>query len=163
VRSLTLDGIQSLFAQTTDHVWLLAATITPAPGKPGLTWRFVSNNEDIVYSGNTYTKLGLEVNWAADDEDSVPQAQLKLSNVGREAIPLIRQAELSDHPQAFLELFRVHGSSVVRELGPTKWDVLGADVDVGFVTLTLGINVDFLNEPAQIHTLSPNLAPGLFA
>jgi hypothetical protein len=161
VRQLTLEGVQSLFAQDTADVWLPALTIAPPEGETGQTLRAVANSVDIEYGGNTYTACPFELVLANDTEETVPQVQIRVDNVSRDLTRAVREAQ--GHPLVYVEIFRVNAAgAAIREMGPTEFSLLTVAVDSLTVEGTLGYQVDFLNEPAVIHRFTPNVAPGLF-
>jgi hypothetical protein len=161
MRSLTLEGVQSLFAQDTASVWLPALTFAPPEGEAGDVLRVVSNMVDIEYEGNTYVACPFELSLANDSEEAAPQVQVRVDNVSQDLTRAVREA--SGSPIVVLEVFRVNpAGTVTREMGPAEFSLLSVTVDTLLVEGSLGYQTDVLNEPAVVHRFTPNVAPGLF-
>jgi hypothetical protein len=158
-RTISASGLQSLFAQETESVWLPAVTVahTDLPA----TLRFVANTQDIVYGGNTYLACPFELTIAPDNEESVPQARIRIDNVSQDITVAVRSTDTS--PTITLEIFRVDSGGVVtREYGPHSYDLLTVNADALVVEGVVGYEHDFLNEQATADRFVPSLAPGLF-
>ncbi|HWO99206.1 MAG TPA: DUF1833 family protein [Methylococcus sp.] len=159
MRTLTLQGLQSLLAQETDSSWHCAITIA-APSMT--TARFIQNTVDVVYGANTYFASAFELVLAQDSEESVPQVTIRVDNVGREIIAGIRQATTA--PDIDLEIFRIDGASVVtREIGPVRYNLLSVRADALVIEGNLGYLTDFLNEAATKDRFTPSIAKALFS
>jgi phage-related protein len=62
-------------------VWLL--TITPPDADSGDIFHFVSNTEDVVYGGTTYTAFNFTIDsFSFDAEGSFPELQMRVTNIG---------------------------------------------------------------------------------
>jgi len=159
-RTISAAGLQSLFAQETACAWIPAVTVTHAD-LPA-TLRFAANTQNLVYGGNTYLACPFELYLAADTEESVSQAKIKIDNVSRDIVQAVRSTDSS--PTVTLEVFRVDSSGVVtREYGPNALSLLSVQADALVVEGTLGYEADWLNEAAVHDRFVPSLAPGLFA
>lgn len=159
MRTISADGVKSLFEETTGHVWIPAITIS-GEGIPQ-PQRLCSNIEPLVYAGNTYEPLLFQWVIAADKEDSPSQAQIIIDNITRDIALAIRQA--TGQPEIVFEMLRVSPTGVVtRESLPETYNVLSASVDAQKITCTLGFNMDILNEAAMMDRFTPAIAPGLF-
>lgn len=159
MRTVTLQGLQSMFAETSGAAWLPAATITHEDLPD--TIRVVANTEPITYAGNEYLGCPFELYLAADTEQSVTQAKIKIDNVSNDISMAIRAPSTS--PSIDLEIFRVDpNGTVTREVGPDHYLLLSAKVDAAVAEGTLGFEADFLNEPATCDRFTPSVAPGLF-
>lgn len=160
MRAISLDGLISMFAETTDSVWLPAITITDPAGVQA-TIRAVANTVDLSYGGHTYTACPFEWQIADDTERSVAQSKIRIDNVSQEIIAAIRA--ITESPLIDLELFRVApNGTITREMGPSRFDLLTCRATAAVIEGTLGYEHDFLNESSQHWNFTPTTAPGLF-
>lgn len=164
MRSVSLQGLQSLLSEETESVWCFAVSLYPAEDDPVQydPSHFVANTQNVTFGGQMYTALPFEVTLAADTEDSPPQAKIRIDNVSRELSEAIRRTNYA--PLAYIRVFRIDGSGEVHlELGPSKFTLLSATVNAATVEGTLGYSSDFLNEPASHSRFTPSIAPALFS
>lgn len=74
-----LTALKNQLSQPGAWVWLL--TIALPDGGP--TLRFVSNNEDVVYGGQTYTAFNFAIDgFAVNCDGEIPELTMRVSNVG---------------------------------------------------------------------------------
>lgn len=87
MRTLSTAATQSLADQESEEVWLALLTLShPDLGEPV---RVVSNTEDIVSNGHTYTALPFVLE-LPDDGPDPGVARLRIDNVTREIVTLVR-------------------------------------------------------------------------
>ena len=162
MRNVSLAGLQSLLAEETASVWLFGVSFHPNEAEDYPDSYFCSNTVDISFAGQTYTALPFEVTLAADSEETVPQARLRIDNVSRGLSEAIRQT--TQPPTVNLRIFRIDGAGTVHlELGPSRFTLLSATVTALTVEGVLGYESDFLNEPAVHQRFTPSIAPALFS
>lgn len=164
MRNVSLAGLQSMLAEETASVWLFAIEIHPHDDDPDqyAVARACSNSVDVVFAGHTYLALPFEVTLAADNEDTVPQAKIRVDNVSRAMSESIRKTNYP--PTIYLNVLRIAPDGIVtRELGPSKFTLLSATVNAFTMEGILGYESDFLNEPATHHKFTPAIAPALFS
>lgn len=163
MRNVSLQGLQSLLAEETASVWCFGVSFHPSPDDPVQydPSYFVANTQNITFSGQEYIALPFEVTLAADNEESPPQAKLRIDNVSRELSEAVRRTSYA--PLVYIRVFRIDaGGEIHLELGPSKFTLLAATVNALTVEGTLGYSNDFLNEPASHSKFTPSIAPALF-
>lgn len=158
MRQVSLEGLQSLFAQETAHAWVPALVFRP-PG--GEVTRAVSDTRQHIYDGNPFEPSPFELTLAPDTEETTPQARIRIDNVSRDLT--LTLLALDEPAPVDLYVFRIspHGD-VYAELGPSEFHLLNIGIDELIIEGVLGFNVDFLNEPAVRDTFTPAVAPGIF-
>lgn len=158
-RTITADGLRELFAQHSGSVMLALVTFDHSTLPEPV--RLVNDTRSLEYGGNTYIALPFELDLPDDVEDKVPSIELKVDNVDRRMVQLLRS--VSDPPDVTIEIVRVSNGMVTGELGPLDFSLLDASITAETVTLQIGYAVDILNEPATQHIFNPGTAPALFA
>jgi hypothetical protein len=164
MRNVSLQGLQSLVAEETASVWVFAISIHPNDDDPNQYEPnyFVANTQDVTFANQMYLALPFELSLAADNEESAPQARLKIDNVSRLLSEAVRQTNFA--PTIYVRLFRIDENNVVHlELGPSRFNLLSASVNAQTVEGVLGYSNDFLNEPASHAKFTPSVAPALFS
>lgn len=160
VRNLSAAALRELFAQHSGVPMFACVTFTHATlNEPA---RIINNTESLTYNGNVYTALPFEMTLPDDVEDRVPSLEIRIDNVERTLIELLRTV-VDDLPAVQIEIVRVQNGGVHREIGPLSFSLMSHEIDVDTVTLQVGLALDILNEPATQEILNPGLAPGLFA
>lgn len=159
MRSISLEGLQELFAERTSHVFAEAATIRhPDMAEPE---RLVNQLTNIIYDGNTYTGFPFKGRLAPDVEENYPEVQIQIDNVDRLLMDRIRS--WTSPPTIDLEVFRVApDGTVTLEVGANAFRLNGCDYDRATITARLGLEADYLNEPAMRYRFNNTIAPGLF-
>lgn len=158
-RMISADGLRELFAQNSGHLMLALLTITHA-GLPAPV-RLVNDRRPLVFGGHEYQPLAFELTLPADTEDQIPHVELRLDNVNRALVELLRSV-VEPVPIA-LDVVRVAPDrTVTLELGPLEFSMLDAALTPSTVTIRLGYEIDILNEQATREIFNPSLAPGLF-
>ncbi|NUW66963.1 DUF1833 family protein [Vibrio coralliilyticus] len=121
--------------------------------------RLVADVVDLVHQGHRYTAIPVEVTLPDDAQGKLPQAQLRLDNVGRVLTDEIEAARgLEGGTCTLLQVLRTHPDHV--EWG-MDMDILSVSLDAQRVTARLGFE-DLLNLPAVTIAFTPEYAPGLF-
>ncbi len=174
-RQVSADGLRSLFAQETDHVWLPALCLKGSSGNTYL----IANSEDVtlpfdlavrpaaVPTPIVYSACPFSIKLAVDDESEVPYVSLTMENIGLIGRSIVKTLQDNDfQSQAYIAVVRGRRDPSVWswavELGPTLYDLLTVSVTVNTVEASLGFHTDFLNEPATVGRFSPAVAAGLF-
>ena len=174
MRNVSLEGLQSLIAAQTESVWCFGVVFEAHededPKYP--TTYFTNNMQNFWFpavEGNEYVALPFEVTLANDNEESPPQAKLRIDNVSREFSAIIRATEKP--PTGYLYVFRLEtvkqGDGTVKiephlELGPSEFVLLSAGGNAITVEGVIGYEHDILNEPACQHHFTPTLTPGIY-
>lgn len=161
MRQVSIEGIRSLFAQETAHVWVPALTFTP-PSSAVIN--IVANTQDVIYpplTGDVYLAMPFELSLAPDTEDTVPQARIRVDNVDQSIVALLRT--ITEPLPVTLRVFRIEPDLTVFQELSSQFHLLSVTIDSLIVEGTLGYNIDFLNEPAVRDSFTPSVAPGLFS
>lgn len=159
VRNISSDGLRELFAQQSGAVMLTLLTFSHATLPEPI--RLVNDRRALTYGGQTYTALPFEITLPADLEDQIPSVDVKIDNVGRELVTLLRST--SDVVDVDMEIVRVQGGVVNRELGPLDFSLLDAKITAQTITLSIGYAIDILNTQATSEIFNPGTAPALFS
>ena len=158
-RTLSLEGLQALFAEHTGDVICEAITITHDDLVDPV--RLVSNTEPISWNGNEYSPFPFEITLAPDVEETMPVVQVVIDNIHRDLIANLRSWE--SPPDVELEIFRIDADrKLTREIGTDMFSLRTASWDAHTIRARLAYEYDVLNEPAVKDRFTPNLAPGLF-
>lgn len=176
MRNVTVEGLHSLLAEATGMVWIFGISFhanenDPEPFAPlylcsdmrNLTYAGASG--DILPANTEFIGYPFEVTLAADNEESVPQAKIKIDNVSREFTAVIRSTKFA--PEINLYVFRIKNNpddtyEMHLEMGPSSFTLLSASGNAVTVEGTIGYENDILNEPATQHYLTPTQAPAIF-
>lgn len=167
MRQLSLDGIRSLLAQETADVWVCALEIYDPEDSRKVT-RVCANNEYVTHGGNLYTPVDIQITLAQDNEDSMPQAKVKVDNIWGDMTMAIRMTNKS--PRIDVHIFRIPINASRSPEGyvaanleiSSTFTLLSATVNESYFEGTLGVNNDFLNEPSLHARFTPTLCPGMF-
>lgn len=159
VRNISAGAMRELFAQHSGAVMLACLTFDhPTMAAPV---RVVNNTQDVTHDGQIYTALPFEVTLPDDIEDRVPSLEITIDNVDRTLVELLRTV-VTDLPSVQLEIVRAQDYTTTREIGPLSLSLIGSDINVDTVTLTVGHAIDILGEVATSEIFNPGTAPALF-
>lgn len=159
--SISADALKEMFAQESGCVFLSLLTVLDTTTSELI--RFVDDNVDLVYGGNTYIAAPFQPIWSADeDEDTVPNVKIVVDAVDQRLVDALRS--ITEPPTATMELIMKKPNGVISsEIGPIDMLILGYDnMTHGSIELTLGFESDVLNEFATKDRFSPGLSPGIF-
>lgn len=149
--------IEAAFAQNTDEIFLMLATIDG--DADGLPLRLVRNTVSVTSRANTYSPFPFDVTVPDSSSDSPPVAKFSISGITQEVIQALRL--VSSPLTVTIEVIRAADPGTVEVAWPTfqlrnvKWSASTVEGD-----LTLD---NPLNEPSQSLVFSPGFAPGVFA
>jgi len=151
---VSLTSLQGMLAQNTDVVWLVKIAIT----HPDIsqTLRYVNDKVDHTDgSGNVWTAWPFNAVLANEDGETMPKADIVMSNVDRRVIFELRQ--LSSSPQATLEVVTDQAFDTP-EHGPVDIDILGYDATAAELRLSLGPAVNYLDAAFPADRFLPSNA-----
>lgn len=121
--------------------------------------RVVSDNQDLLSNGNTYTALAFRAMLPDDLEGQLPRAQLVVDNVGRELVQWLEASNGGEGARVKMMQIRRADPDVV------EWEI---DLDLTNVKMTarevsgqLGFE-DLLSRPAVAKMYNSTTAPGLY-
>jgi hypothetical protein len=154
-RTLSATAVASLNAQETGEVWLVLLTISH-PDLP-TPIRVVNNNEDITSRGNVYQAFPFEIVLPGEDPDSPPRAAIRIDNVDRSVIALIRS--ISSAPSVTIEVILASQPNTV-EIAYSSLALRNVRYDPSTIEGELFFEPLF-NEPITA-TMTPSRFPGLF-
>lgn len=166
MRTLTPAMVQALTGQETEEVFVVLLTITHSFLATPL--RFSSDptvrhsDTPLVYKtvsrGNDYFFVPFQFILPDDADGTGLQATLRMSNVGREQITLLRS--VPDPAQVLMEMVLASDSNTVGFTLP-QLDLTSASWDASTVELTLTIDALDL-EPYPSGNFDPSHFPALF-
>ena len=169
MRALSLAGIQSLLAESTNDAWIFGLEIynPEAPNDRNQATRICANTEDLSYQGYTFFALPFELTLAQDEEDTSPKIRVRIDNIYSQISTAIRQTNLQ--PLVVVRLFRVTTTYVNGVKTNTAYREMEANMYLASATATdeaveciLGAKNDILNEPATHARFTFALCPGMF-
>lgn len=100
--------------------------------------RFVNNNENIIYDGNTYLATSFQFTPPGLSEGEIESASIAICNIDREIVTIIRT--ITDPPLVTANLVLV-GASVVREAGPWEFELRDVSYNAKTLSGTLVYNI----------------------
>ena len=171
MRNVSLDGLRSMIAQQTEAIWVFGVTFKPTGGDVYPVTNYCNNSENFRFpypNGDEYWALPFEVTLASENEETVPQARIRIDNVSLVFSNVIRRTD--NPPDVELRIFRLNQEVVggekvwvpYLEMGPSSFRLLGATVNSLTVEGTIGYEHDVLNEAATQHRFTPLQAPAIF-
>lgn len=159
IRNLSQDTIRELFAESSGSAMLPCITINHSSmAEPA---RVVANTKNITFNGFEYQAIAFSAALPSDTESKIPSVQIKLDNVSRLLVELLRS--IDSPADMTMDIVRVSQQGVItREIGPLNFVLLNCSINLQQVILNIGYAHDLLNEPATSEILSPSIARGLF-
>lgn len=155
-RTLSAAAAAAAFAQQTGEAMLFLVKISHADW--GSDVCMVNNNVDIVSSGTTYTAFPFDISMPPDNAEREARTTLKVCNVSREIIVLLRA--LSTAPTVTVSLVLGSTPDTV-EAGPWAFTATDYGYDQFSIEATLAYE-DVLSEPIPKDTFNPSHFAGLF-
>lgn len=155
MRALSQRALDSAFSQETDEVWLMLLTVAH-PALPE-SLRFVNNYESVVSRGNLFIAFPFEVELPEQDADSAGEARLKIDNIDRQIVDVVRT--ITSPPSITFEVVLASQPDTVEAIfeGLTLRNV---DYDALSVKGTLKFE-DIVTEPISVG-MTPQRFPGMF-
>jgi len=153
VRTISSNARAALYAAQSDEVWLQLLTIDHDDMVAPI--RLVSNTEDVVSNGETFTAFPFELAIPATAQESV---ELIVDNVTRELIDEVRSI---DTPFGLTLEIVVASAPDTVEAGPFEFQSRAVEYDVQRLRFTLAYE-PILNEPFPAYDYTPIDYPGLF-
>jgi hypothetical protein len=162
MRTISLAGLQAMLAEQTDYAFIAGAKIShPSYSDPALPFYCCANHKDLTLGGVLHTAIPFAITLAADVDDHVPVAKIKIDNIERTLVQALRT--MTSPPDIELSIWRVAVDlSAVREIGPLPFTLTAVEFDAVSIDGTLSFSADWLNEAAVADLFSPKVAPGLF-
>lgn len=155
-RELTPEAARAILTQETDEVFLACLVIS---GDGLETMRLVNNTEAITRGGHEYTPFSFADDPPDDVDEASPTVTLRLDNVDREVMRLIR--EYQGVPECTIDWVMASQPDTIVH-GPYAFSVLSCEYDEMVISVNLGYEEDFLNQAIPGQTYSPPNSPGLF-
>ena len=155
-RSLNSAALASIYAETTDEVWLELLEITH--DDLATPFRLVNNNEDITSNGNVYTAFAFRARLPQQVEKELTKFTITLDNVSRLLIEELRTVSTS--PQIALSIVLASDPDTV-EAGPFNFVLKTISYDALTIEADLS-NEDYHTEPFPFQRFTPLNFPGLF-
>lgn len=169
MRTLTPAMLTALSGQQTTEVFVVLVTFRyhtlPAPMRfssdPTVRHSLTPLLYKTVSRGNDYYYVPMSIQLPTETLDSPANAQLSISNVGRELISLLRSMSVGDVPATVdMEIVLASDPNTVGYSLPTL-DMVQADWDVDSVNLTLTVE-SLDREPFPSGNFDSSGFPALF-
>lgn len=168
-RDVSASFKAAAFAQQTDKTPIYLVTVThPAMMEP---LRFSSDaterlepsgvNQPVygtISRGDEYYFLPFTLILPQDQDRSAPIARLRMANISRDLIPILRSV---DSPAQFLIEVVLSDDPDTVEIALPTLDLMDADYDAEEISLDLTIEV-LANEPYPAESFDPSGFPALF-
>ncbi|CAB4122395.1 Domain of unknown function DUF1833 [uncultured Caudovirales phage] len=155
MRTLSSRALASAFAPQSSEVWLLLLTIEHSTLSQPL--RFVNNYESVTSQGNVYVAFPFEVELPNQDGDSAGEAKLRIDNIDRSIVNVIRS--ISSPPSITFQIVLASQPNVV-EATFSGLVLRGVSYDALSVSGLLKFE-DIMAEPVSIQ-MTPQRFPGMF-
>ena len=121
--------------------------------------RFVNNNQDIIYDGNTYQATAFNFIPPGHTEGELESARLSICNIDRQIVAVIRTINT---PPLVTANMVVVGDTVEREAGPWEFELRDVSYNAKVLSGTLVYNVHHKEILSTIRFTSENF-PSLTA
>lgn len=154
-RSFTPAGVSSLFAQTTDQIWLVLLTI-----HADVDIHLVNNNEAVTSKGRAFIPYPFDIVLPDDTLDRMPQAQLVIDNSDQMLVDTLRK--ISAPPKFTIELVRFDAPDTIEM---TVSDLIMRSVNWDASTISASLELDdVFNQPfpSGSGSYTPRQFPGMF-
>lgn len=165
MRTLTVDGLKGVLSATTEQVYLFALKINHDDLEEPIY--IVQNTTDLTITmpsegDKVFTAYSFEFTLPAIEENSLPQAQIKIDNINDFLIPFLRTAEEPPEFDIYIVRKDPDATNAVIEVGPLSFVLKSVIWDVRTIEGTITTNYDYLNEPIMKYRFTPDIAIGLF-
>jgi Domain of unknown function (DUF1833) len=147
---------EALYLPSTDQVFLPLLTITTADLDGPLY--LVSNTDDIISNGNTFTAYEFSIDLPVQDDEVTIGTQIVIDNIDRQIMQTLRQ--ITDVPLISLSIVLAATPDTL-ERGPLPFELSSVDYDALSITGTLVFDSIF-DEPSPAYAYTPALFPALF-
>lgn len=92
-RNLSPLALQSALARQTGEAWLFLLEIEHPDEPQPIRW--VNDTAEIIHLGETYEPYPFELQLTLDDEERIPEVGMRLDNVERALMALVRQSDVA--------------------------------------------------------------------
>lgn len=155
-RSLSIVAKQAIFGQSTDQVFLMLLTIDHDDLSSPI--RVVNNYENITSGGDVYVGYPFVFSLPDEDEETLSQVELVISNVDRLLVNSVRS--INSPLSVVLEVILADTPDTI-EAGPLNMTMRDVKYDALRLTGTCNFQ-DILNEAYPNGLYIPSDYPGLF-
>lgn len=156
-RTLSTNTLAALFAAETNSVFLKFLEIDHASwAQP---FRFVQNNEDIVFDGETYQQFPFQIEPPHDSATDISPGTLTLDNVERTLLPSLRNAMSTGG--ITVHMFIVNYSEPDTVIDFWDFELQAGRYNNKTIECTL-LYESILNESVPCDDATPAKNPGLF-
>jgi hypothetical protein len=120
--------------------------------------RLVSNNEDCVSRGETFSACAFGIDMPDEISDKLPRASIWIANADRAYSEAIRS--ITTPATLTYEIVLAESPDEV-EAGPFVFRVEQVDIDANYIQARLSFE-DILNEMIPAERITPSTFPGVF-
>ena len=159
MRTITPATLRDMLVEDTGRVILICLTIShPTMATP---IRLVNDIKDLTWGGDTFIGMPFTVTLAGETEETISDVTLTVENVDRRMVEAVRTIQSA--PTLLLQIVTVdEAGTVAQESGDMVFRLQSVDADALSLSGTLGLEADYLNEPAVKDRFDPTVAPGMF-
>jgi hypothetical protein len=166
MKVVSQEMLAELVKQQVTHVFCFAAKIIHPQLTGGVPYRIINDTvkHTIKEADNVdyeYEAIPFEVTLPVYEEDAPPTVECTIANVGGELIDIIRNTRTSPYIELYIVRIDTNGDAFL-EIGPMYFVVTNVAWDDNSISLTLGFEYQYLNEPSMIWSFTPDIARGLF-
>lgn len=154
--TLSSAALKSALAFETDEVWLCLLKIEHESLDEVI--RVVNNTENITSNGEEYIAFPFELTLPEESQDTPGQAKVRIDNVDRRIVEVIRLCE--GVPTMTISVILADSPDVV-EFGPLIMNLTGVEYDSLIVDATVTYD-DVLNQSFPKDRFTPSLFRGMF-
>jgi hypothetical protein len=140
----------------TDEIWLPLLVIECDDLDAPL--RIVSNTEDIVSNGETYTAYPFEMDLPPQDDEVTISTRIQIDNVDLDIMKTLRA--VTGRPKLTLSIVLARTPDIL-ERGPMEFDLETIDYDAATIEGSLVFD-SILEEPSGAYSFTPQYFPALF-
>ena len=155
-RTLSTAARQAIFAPETSKVFLMLLTINHSDMAGPV--RVVNNYENITSNGNLFTAYPFLFRLPSEDEDTLAQVELQITNIDRLLVDSVRS--ISSPFTVTLDIALSDTPDTI-EAGPFAMNMREVKYDAMKLTGTCNFQ-DILNEAYPAGSYTPADYPGLF-
>lgn len=154
-RLLTSGAVPSLFAQTTDQIWLVLLTI-----HADVDIHLVNNNAPVTSKGRAFIPYPFDIVLPDDTLDRMPQAQLVIDNADQMLVDTLRK--ISAPPKFTIEIVQLSDPNSI-EISITDLIMRSVNWDASTISASLELD-DVFNQPfpSGSGSYTPRQFPGMF-
>lgn len=149
-RQVSINGLQAIISQEVSEIFVDIIEITHV--ELPATLRYVNDRVDITSNGDLYTAFPFRIHMPEDSDDKLSEVTLIISTVDQQIQNALRV--LTSPPTVAYSVIRTSTPNTL-EVGPLDFKVVGMDYDAFSMRITLGFNMEMLQEMFPKDVFAP--------